>query len=89
MLQLGKNSVKAKQIAKGAVGTSEVKDRALKAVDFAKGQLPQGALKNLVVREFSTTVPGTCTSTGASLPTSRRSSPAPEPAECHGLMRAR
>lgn len=60
-IQLGKNSVKAKQIAPGAVGTSEVKDRALKAIDFAKGQ---GGLRNLVVREFSATVPGTCTETG-------------------------
>jgi hypothetical protein len=63
-IQLGKNSVRAKQIAPGAVGTSEVKDRALRAKDFAKGQLPQSGLRNLVVRQFSTTVPGTCTATG-------------------------
>lgn len=63
-IQLGKNSVRAKQIAAGAVGTSEVKDRALKAIDFAKGQLPQSGLRNLVVRQFSTTVPGTCTDAG-------------------------
>jgi hypothetical protein len=67
-IQLGKNSVRAKQIAPGAVGTSEVKDRALKRVDFAKGQLPDGGLKNLVVREFSTTVPYMCTDTGGGLP---------------------
>jgi hypothetical protein len=63
-IQLGKNSVRAKQIAPGAVGTSEVKDRALKAIDFARGQLPQSGLRNLVVRQFSATVPGTCTETG-------------------------
>jgi hypothetical protein len=63
-IQLGRNSVKAKQIAPGAVGTSEVKNRALKTIDFAKGQLPQSGLRNLVVRQYSTTVPGTCTETG-------------------------
>ena len=63
-IQLGKNSVRAKQIAAGAVGTSEVKNRALKAIDFANGQLPESGLRNLVVRQFSTTVPGTCTDAG-------------------------
>ncbi len=63
-IQLGKNSVKAKQIAPGAVGTSEVKNGGLKAIDFAKGQLPQSGLRNLVVRQFSATVPGTCTEAG-------------------------
>ena len=63
-IKLGKNSVKARQIAPSAVGTSEVKDRALKAADFANGVLPQSGLRNLVVRQFSTTVPGTCTETG-------------------------
>jgi hypothetical protein len=63
-VQLGRNSVKAKQIAPGAVGTSEVKNGGLKAVDFAKGQLPLSGLRNLVVRQFSTTVPGTCTEAG-------------------------
>jgi hypothetical protein len=70
-ITLSKDSVKAKQIAKGAVGTSEVKDRALRARDFAKGQLPRGpmglqgpagvsGLTNLIVREVSKTVPATC-----------------------------
>ena len=63
-IQLGRNSVRAKQIAPGAVGTSEVKNGGLKAIDFAKGQLPQSGLRNLVVRQFSTTVPGTCTEAG-------------------------
>jgi hypothetical protein len=65
-IQLGKNTVKAKQIAPGAVGTSEVKNGSLKAGDLAKGTLPlpQSGLRNLVVREFSGTVPGTCTETG-------------------------
>ena len=39
-LKLPKNSVHAKQIAAGAVGSSEVKNHSLKAVDFAA--LPQG-----------------------------------------------
>ena len=41
-IQLGKNSVKAKQIAPSAVGTSEVKDRSLKSKDFGKGVLLRG-----------------------------------------------
>jgi hypothetical protein len=41
--QLPKNSVKAKQIAPGAVGTSEVKDGSLLKTDFKAGQLPAGA----------------------------------------------
>jgi hypothetical protein len=70
-VQLGKNTVRAKQIAPNAVGTSEVKDRSLKARDFGKGVLlrgPQGpagtsGLTNLVVREFSENVPVACTGT--------------------------
>jgi hypothetical protein len=41
-LKLPKNSVGSKQIKTGAVGTSEVKNRSLKAGDFKKGQLPKG-----------------------------------------------
>jgi hypothetical protein len=67
-IQLGKNSVKAKQIAPSAVGTSEVKDRSLKSKDFGKGVLlrgPQGpagadSLTNLVVREYSENVNVNC-----------------------------
>jgi len=40
---LPRNSVGAKQIETGAVGSSEVRDRALKARDFAPGTLLQGA----------------------------------------------
>jgi hypothetical protein len=39
---LAKNSVKAKHIALGAVGTSDVKDGSLLKKDFKAGQLPQG-----------------------------------------------
>jgi hypothetical protein len=65
-IQLGRNTVKAKQIAPGAVASSEVKNGSLKPGDFANGTipLPDGGLRNLVVREFSGTVPGTCTETG-------------------------
>src|SRR3954468_16940809 len=41
-LKLPKNSVGSKQIKTGAVGTSEVKNRSLKAGDFKKGQIPKG-----------------------------------------------
>ena len=41
--QLPKNSVGAEQIKAGAVRSSEVKDRSLRAKDFASGQLPTGA----------------------------------------------
>ncbi|HVY78710.1 MAG TPA: hypothetical protein VG898_09420 [Solirubrobacterales bacterium] len=40
--QLEKNSVGPKQIRKNAVRSPKVKDRSLRAVDFAKGQLPAG-----------------------------------------------
>jgi len=40
--QLPKNSVGPKQIKKNAVNSAKVKDRSLKAVDFAEGQLPAG-----------------------------------------------
>jgi hypothetical protein len=39
---LPRNSVGADQIKAGAVRSSEVKDRALRAKDFAVGQLPKG-----------------------------------------------
>ena len=42
-LKLPKNSVGSKQIKTGGVGSSEVKNRSLKAGDFKKGQLPKGA----------------------------------------------
>src|SRR4051812_46797303 len=41
-LKLPKNSVGSKQIKTGAVGSSEVKNRSLKAGDFKKGQIPKG-----------------------------------------------
>jgi hypothetical protein len=41
--QLGKGTVGAKQLKKNAVTSPKVKDGALKAKDFAAGQLPQGA----------------------------------------------
>jgi hypothetical protein len=41
-IKLPANSVKAKQIAAGAVRSSEVKDRSLLAKDFKAGQLPAG-----------------------------------------------
>ena len=41
--QLPKNSVGAEQIRAAAVRSSEVKDRSLRAKDFASGQLPTGA----------------------------------------------
>jgi hypothetical protein len=41
--QLPRNSVGADQIKAGAVRSSDVKDRALRAKDFAAGQLPKGA----------------------------------------------
>ena len=40
--QLAKNSVGPKQLRKNAVRSSKVKDRSLKAVDFADGELPAG-----------------------------------------------
>ena len=40
--QLPRNSVGAVQIQRGAVGTSEVANRSLRAVDFVAGDLPQG-----------------------------------------------
>src|SRR4051794_4023564 len=40
--KLPKNSVGSKQIKTGAVGSSEVKNRSLKAGDFKKGQIPKG-----------------------------------------------
>jgi hypothetical protein len=40
--QLPKNSVGATQIKAGAVTAAKVRDRSLKAADFAKGQLPAG-----------------------------------------------
>ena len=42
-IKLPKNSVKAKQIAPGAVASSEVKDHSLLGKDFKPGQLPVGA----------------------------------------------
>jgi hypothetical protein len=42
VVKLPKNSVRAKQIAPGAVGSSEVKDRSLLSKDFKPGQLPVG-----------------------------------------------
>ena len=41
-LNLPKNSVGAKQLKKNAVRSSKVKDRSLRARDFARGQLPKG-----------------------------------------------
>src|SRR3954470_8731187 len=41
-LKLPKNSVGSKQIKTGGVGSSEVKNRSLKAGDFKKGQIPKG-----------------------------------------------
>jgi hypothetical protein len=41
-IKLPRNSVKAKQIAKNAVRSSEVKNRSLLPVDFKKGSLPTG-----------------------------------------------
>jgi hypothetical protein len=41
--QLPRNSVGADQVKAGAVRSSEVKDRSLRAKDFATGQLPKGA----------------------------------------------
>jgi hypothetical protein len=41
-LKLPKNSVGSKQIKTGAVGSSEVRNRSLKAGDFKKGQIPKG-----------------------------------------------
>jgi hypothetical protein len=43
VVKLPKNSVHAKQIAAGAVSSSEVKDRSLLRKDFKPGQLPIGA----------------------------------------------
>jgi hypothetical protein len=40
---LPKNSIGTAQLKKNAVNSSKVKNRSLKAVDFAKGQLPRGA----------------------------------------------
>ena len=42
-IKLPKNSVGTKQLKKNAVVSSKVKNRSLKAVDFATGQLPKGA----------------------------------------------
>ncbi len=42
--QLPMNSVGAGQVKAGAVRSSEVKDRSLRAKDFATGQLPKGAI---------------------------------------------
>jgi hypothetical protein len=42
-LTLPKNSVGSRQIKKGAVDSSKVKDRSLRAGDFKPGQLPAGA----------------------------------------------
>lgn len=42
-VKLTKNSVGATQIRPAAVRSSEVKDRSLRARDFARGQLPRGA----------------------------------------------
>jgi len=41
--QLPRNSVGADQVKAGAVRSSEVKDKSLRAKDFAAGQLPKGA----------------------------------------------
>jgi hypothetical protein len=41
-LKLPKNSVGAKQIKKGAVSSSKVKDGSLKLDDFGQGQVPAG-----------------------------------------------
>ncbi len=40
--QLKKNAVTAKALAQGSVTSRAVKDRSLRAVDFARGQLPSG-----------------------------------------------
>lgn len=42
-IKLPRNSVKASQIATGAVGSDEVKDGTLRSRDFSRGQLPAGA----------------------------------------------
>ena len=41
-INLPRNSVAAKHIKKGAVRTSEVKNRSLRRTDFKRGQLPRG-----------------------------------------------
>ncbi|MEA2367005.1 MAG: hypothetical protein QOE69_3224 [Thermoleophilaceae bacterium] len=41
-VSLQRNSVKGKHIAKNAVTSSKVKNRSLKRIDFARGQLPKG-----------------------------------------------
>jgi hypothetical protein len=41
--QLPRNSVGAEQVKAGAVRSSEVKDKSLRAKDFASGQLPTGS----------------------------------------------
>ena len=42
-VKLPRNSVSAPQIKTGGVGSSEVKNRALRAIDFKAGELPVGA----------------------------------------------
>ena len=42
-LSLQRSSVKGKHIAKSAITSPKVKDRSLRARDFARGQLPAGA----------------------------------------------
>jgi hypothetical protein len=42
-VQLSRDGVKARHIAANAVRSVEVKDRSLRARDFARGQLPRGA----------------------------------------------
>ncbi len=74
-IQLSKNSVKAKHITKGAVTSSEVQDRALKARDFARGQLPIGeagpqgppgvpGATTLITRERTVSAQYNCVPTG-------------------------
>ena len=79
-IQLSKNSVKAKHIASNAVGSSEVKNRALRARDFARGQLPVGqagpqgppgapGATNLITRERTVSAQYNCApSPGIGLP---------------------
>jgi hypothetical protein len=42
-VKIPRNSVSAAQIKTGGVGSSEVKNRALRAIDFRAGELPAGA----------------------------------------------
>jgi hypothetical protein len=57
-VSLTRGSVKGKHIAKNAITSAKVKNRALRARDLAPGVLPAPGISNIVVHRTDVNVPG-------------------------------